>query len=153
MRAFYKHRRCSMNKISGILPNNARISSVDLRESGPVRPGQPNYGRGEALVTKRGTPKLFVQEVGNAYKQLSQAKLKEKRGAHIADELSNNFFNKQKPVIDKMGPSPVQVLPETVTLPDIGFEQARQELTVQSQNLQKENNKILVAGENLNLKA
>ena len=34
-----------MNKISGILPSSARVTSVDLKASGTARPGGPNFGR------------------------------------------------------------------------------------------------------------
>jgi hypothetical protein len=36
-----------MEKISGILPASARVKSVDLKNSQPVRPGVPTFGRPE----------------------------------------------------------------------------------------------------------
>ena len=40
-----------MEKISGIIPANARTRSVDVSNSQPVRPGAPAFGRPEGKVT------------------------------------------------------------------------------------------------------
>ena len=40
-----------MEKISGILPASSRVTSVDLKSSGAVRSGTPNYGRPVGLST------------------------------------------------------------------------------------------------------
>lgn len=42
-----------MEKISGIIPRNARNSSADVSKSQPVRPGAPSFGRPMGKVTAR----------------------------------------------------------------------------------------------------
>ena len=42
-----------MEKISGIIPRNARNSSTDVSKSQPVRPGAPSFGRPIGKVTPR----------------------------------------------------------------------------------------------------
>lgn len=44
-----------MEKISGILPANARVTTVDLRNSGTSRSGMPNFGRdvGVSAIAER----------------------------------------------------------------------------------------------------
>lgn len=39
-----------MEKISGILSSSARVTSVDLDESPPARPGSPNIGQKQGVV-------------------------------------------------------------------------------------------------------
>ena len=42
-----------MEKISGIIPRNARNSTADLSKSQPVRPGAPSFGRAIGKVSTK----------------------------------------------------------------------------------------------------
>lgn len=82
-----------MEKISGILKNSPRVQSVDLRESTPVRPGTPSFGRPEgvsalaksALDTLKPAPTLEVEQPW---------KSKDQQQAQLAAELAGRFFSK-----------------------------------------------------------
>lgn len=89
-----------MEKISRIIPANARTKAVDVSGSQPVRPGAPTWGRPEGRVTR--TPALDVQDrltlskVGNEVapppisptysNKVLEAKNK------IVDDLAKRFF-------------------------------------------------------------
>ena len=82
-----------MEKISGILPSSSRVSSVDLKESGPVRPGAPGFGRAEGVSTVRDAK--IGETAGRAVK-ISQDQLdwrtKDMQNAATVRELSDRFF-------------------------------------------------------------
>ena len=42
-----------MDKISGIIPNSARVAAVDMRDTATVRPGSPSFGRTEGANSLR----------------------------------------------------------------------------------------------------
>lgn len=46
-----------MEKISGIVPSSARVTSVDLQSTGAARPGMPSFGRPQGIssLTERRT--------------------------------------------------------------------------------------------------
>ncbi len=83
-----------MDKISGILPSNSRITSVDQRETDKtVRRGAPNFiaelsGKvGSASIPmNRGAEAIITKE------NLGQGQLKDLRGAEIAQKMSEDFF-------------------------------------------------------------
>ena len=87
-----------MEKISGILPSNARISTVDLSGSSPIRRGQPGFGQESAELAVRGSAKekTVLENVAPAYERFTQSKLKARREAEIAQRASEGFFINQK---------------------------------------------------------
>ena len=92
-----------MEKISGILPSSSRVASVDLKESGPVRPGTPAFGRAEGASALRDAK--IGQTAGRAAK-LSQEQLdwrtKDMQNAATVRELSDKFFKgNMKSAIDQ----------------------------------------------------
>lgn len=88
-----------MEKISGIIPSSSRVSSVDMREAAPVRPGTPAFGRAEGVSSLRDAK--VGQTAGRAVK-LSQEQLdwksKDMKNAATVRELSDRFFkNNDRP--------------------------------------------------------
>lgn len=90
------HRRCELEKISGILPSSPRTRKVDVSGSQPVRPGAPAWGRPQGKVT---IPVEFQvddrvdfggkEELGvKTYRPLS-----EREKAQSVQQLSEKFFN------------------------------------------------------------
>lgn len=82
-----------MEKISGILPKSARVSSVDMKDSAPVRPGTPAFGRPEGVSSLREA--AIGQTASRAAKIHSDRmdwKTKDLQQAEMARELSDNFF-------------------------------------------------------------
>ncbi len=86
-----------MEKISGILPSNARLSTVDLASSSPIRRGQPGFGREEAKLATRlsGKEKTVLENVAPTYENFTQSKLKARREAEIARKTTEGFFVNQ----------------------------------------------------------
>lgn len=98
-----------MEKISGIVPNSARLASVDMRDAAPVRPGTPRFGRPEgisSLAQKQQMPAApttpdqmmpfgqTAQKAAGLQQQQMTWRTKEAQQAQIAAEMSNRFFMK-----------------------------------------------------------
>lgn len=82
-----------MEKISGILKSNARVTSVDLSEAPPARPGSPAYGRkpGRNSVSDRITLSERAKELA-AQETLMVRDPKEASRAKKVEELNKRFF-------------------------------------------------------------
>jgi hypothetical protein len=96
-----------MEKISGIIPKSARVSSVDMKDAAPVRPGTPAFGRPEGVSSLRDAAvgqtaarasKIHAERMDWKSKDLSQAAM--------ARELSENFFKSRvsRPEVTEMEP-------------------------------------------------
>lgn len=88
-----------MEKISGIIPGSARVTSVDMKDASPVRPGTPAFGRPE---TNKGIGEL-KQELGvnstaqkalAAHSELADWRSKDAKHAAVVNELTDKFFIK-----------------------------------------------------------
>lgn len=85
-----------MQKISGILGASSRVTSVDMKEAPPVRPGTPGFGRPEGVSSLRQrasavdalttAPELLGRQMEIRSKEALQAK--------AAANISNSFFMK-----------------------------------------------------------
>lgn len=82
-----------MEKLSSILPSNARVKAVDLKDSHPVRPGVPTFGRpvGRNTVTDRVSISGLSQEQ-SAADTLLYRNPKEAARAKIVSDMSKKFF-------------------------------------------------------------
>ncbi|MBX3016688.1 MAG: hypothetical protein KF767_02270 [Bdellovibrionaceae bacterium] len=82
-----------MQKISGILPSNARIKSVDVKNSQATRPGAPNFGQrmGTTAQDRLSLSEEATERMMND--SLSNYNPKEARHARIAEEMNKNFFD------------------------------------------------------------
>lgn len=82
-----------MEKISGILPSSPRIASVDMKESSPVRPGAPGFGRAEGTSALR---QAKIGETASRAVKISQDQLdwrsKDMKNAATVRELTDRFF-------------------------------------------------------------
>lgn len=92
------HRRCSMEKISRIIPANSRTATAEVATAQPARPGAPSMGRVEGKVTKApldiqdrvnlsGAEK--VDELPPLYKKGKPEAAK----AQVIDEMAKKFFD------------------------------------------------------------
>lgn len=84
-----------MEKISSILPANARVTTVDLKNSGVARAGTPSFGRevGLSSVIERNQAELATRAntlQGEQLKQRTSAKLDPR--AEIVQKMADNFF-------------------------------------------------------------
>lgn len=96
-----------MDKISGIIPANARTKAVDVSSAQPVRPGAPTWGRPEGKVTKamalnpldvEDRVDLRSAQTTTADKAVAQGTLSYKKAvenarAKVVDDLSKKFFD------------------------------------------------------------
>ncbi len=82
-----------MEKISGILPSSSRVSSVDMKEAAPVRPGTPSFGRPEGVSSLK---KAKIGETASAAASLSRERLdwksKDMQNAAMARDVADRFF-------------------------------------------------------------
>lgn len=98
-----------MEKISGILPSTARMTT-NVKEEKPVRPGTPAFGRDEGSLEIR--DRVSLSSVKNSAQNLedlmppiaSRTTRDEKDAKHsqIVENLTNKFFmtKAQKPQIE-----------------------------------------------------
>lgn len=82
-----------MEKISGIIPSSARVTSVDMKESPPVRSGTPTFGRAESVPSAR---KAKIGETASVAAGMNKERLdwksKDMQNAAVARDLSDRFF-------------------------------------------------------------
>jgi hypothetical protein len=86
-----------MEKISGILPSSSRVSSVDMRDAAPIRPGTPSFGRPEGVSSLRDAK---IGETAARAVKINQDRLdwksKDLNQAAMAREISESFFINRK---------------------------------------------------------
>lgn len=94
-----------MEKISGILPSSTRITSVDLKSSGSVRAGTPNYGRpvGVTAAAKREMAAADARAQVLHEKQMAKRSGDEK--ADMVQRMADNFFNTRNKATDTISAS------------------------------------------------
>lgn len=97
-RAIGVHRQeVGMEKISGILPSSSRVSSVDMRDAAPIRPGTPSFGRPEGVSSLRDAK---IGETAARAAKINQDRLdwksKDLNQAAMAREISESFFINRK---------------------------------------------------------
>jgi hypothetical protein len=89
-----------MEKISGILPSNARVTTVDLRNAGTSRAGMPSFGRsvGISTVQQREIERATAAKANDVHKSQMNIRDTEKDPkAEIVQRLADDFFaNKAK---------------------------------------------------------
>ena len=86
-----------MEKISGILPSSRRVSSVDLQNAAPIRPGTPTFGRPIGISTL--APELVglttAQKALSEFDMQMEPKKSMDPNANIVQTMSDNFFMKR----------------------------------------------------------
>ncbi len=89
-----------MEKISGIVKASPRLTSVDLSEAPPVRPGTPGFGRPQAVssLAEKSEPAFgrAVERGSRAHSEMMDWRTKDSQMAAIATELSDKFFIRNK---------------------------------------------------------
>ncbi|GIL17697.1 MAG: hypothetical protein BroJett040_14480 [Oligoflexia bacterium] len=111
-----------MEKISSIIPSNARIKSVDMEDSHPVRPGTPTFGRREGTTANlRAAERDRVSISSKAREVMKQETVagrnpREDASVKIVDTITRNFFNtrvkpKEEPLSEQVQASGQEVPP------------------------------------------
>lgn len=83
-----------VEKISRILPSNARTKAVDVSRSQPVRPGAPTWGRPEGRVTKAIQDKVYLSSIAaeRPLEPVTYRNPTETRNVKIAKDVADKFF-------------------------------------------------------------
>jgi len=91
-----------LDKISSILKGNARVTSVDLNEAPPARPGSPSVGRkpGRNTVSDRITLSEKAKELA-AQDTMMVRNPKEASRAKKVEELNKRFFETRLNPVEK----------------------------------------------------
>lgn len=82
-----------MEKISSILPANARLKSVDTQDAHPVRPGVPAMGRPVGRTSGQDRFTVSQEAKDLAFQEtLATRNPREDEHVKIADAMTKNFF-------------------------------------------------------------
>lgn len=82
-----------MEKISGIVPASRRVSSVDMKNSAPVRPGTPTFGRPVGVSTLSEASKPTTAELAIAkQKEMMDKRMPQDRGPEVIQDMADRFF-------------------------------------------------------------
>lgn len=96
-----------MKKISGILSSSPRVTSVDLKESPPARPGSPNVGQTQGAV-RIGDRVRLSERAKELAAQDTMMKInpREMGKAKIAEQVTKDFFvnrlSDRKPIAEEI---------------------------------------------------
>jgi hypothetical protein len=82
-----------VEKISRILPSSPRITSTDIKDAHPVRPGTPTFGVPEGNSTGSGINRSALDANLIAHDHLDW-RSKDQKNAAIAQTVSKSFFMK-----------------------------------------------------------
>ena len=115
-----------MQKISGILPSSSRITSVDVKEAGNVRPGTPSFGRplGESNLMQNSVVRSAHQAL-QKHNELFAQRTREQEQATTIQRMADSFFKnkeqltRENDLVDEMlrENSMPQDLPPTISIP------------------------------------
>lgn len=93
-----------MEKISGIIPSSPRVSTVDLKNAGTVRPGAPGFGRAQGISSLAQTSAIDVVDRMSLH-ELSGHRKTQKSPEHdqakIVSDITSGFFMKRKREADE----------------------------------------------------
>jgi hypothetical protein len=85
-----------MQKISGILPANARVTTVDMKASGVARPGMPSWGRevGVPIAAEKKMQNDAAAKASFVHKEQMQLREGSAKDPHVAivEKMAENFF-------------------------------------------------------------
>lgn len=81
-----------MEKISRVVRGNPRVSSTDLKNAAPVRPGVPSFGRpiGESTAANPSATSTAARAVA-LHKEMEEAKKARAEGA-VVQQMADQFF-------------------------------------------------------------
>ncbi len=125
-----------MEKISSILPGSSRVTSVDMKEAGPVRSGTPGFGRAEAQAGRERPSADTIKQATEAQTEMHDWRTKDMKHAAIAKEMSDKFFTKNKVDIEEI---PSQAGERTSTIAGAVVKAAKsREMLEENEDMQSE---------------
>lgn len=102
-----------MEKISRVVRGNPRVSSTDLKNAAPVRPGVPSFGRpiGESTAANPSATSTAAKAVA-LHKEMEEAKKARAEGAVVQQMADQFFMNRvRRPAEDEIQGPPVAGAP------------------------------------------
>ncbi|MCB0389738.1 MAG: hypothetical protein KDD58_00535 [Bdellovibrionales bacterium] len=120
-----------MQKISGILPSSSRLTSVDVKDAGAVRPGAPTFGRpvGESNLFKNSVVRSAHQAI-QKHNELWSERSEQHDKAQVIQDMADSFFksknqmaHEKQLVSDFMTSRQPKDLPPTVSIPKISLDE------------------------------
>ncbi len=92
-----------MEKISGILKPSNRVTSVDMKEAAPIRPGTPSFGRPEGTSSLRDRTKSAdgLGASQEAHATMMHWRTKEGNNTRAVGEIADRFFSANKKEVMK----------------------------------------------------
>lgn len=89
-----------MQKISSIIPSSRRVTSVDMKDAHPVRPGVPQFGRPMAIASSS------INKSSIAAPVMSEARTAEEQNKmDIVNRVSDGFFMQKQIKAEESLPS------------------------------------------------
>lgn len=89
---FDKTGRFPLDKISGILPSNSRLKSVDMKGAHPVRPGVPTYGNPTGSTSSI-RDRISISAQNGEGDSVTYRNPREAYHSQIAEQMSKKFFD------------------------------------------------------------
>lgn len=81
-----------MEKISRIVRGNSRVASVDLKQSAPLRPGTPGFGRAVGESSTAATKGMTTAQKAVAIHQEMLDAKKQAADERIVGQMADQFF-------------------------------------------------------------
>lgn len=83
-----------MEKISGILKPSRRVTSVDMKESAPIRPGTPAFGRpeGNSSLRDRNSAVDGAGASQEAHSTMMHWRTREGNNTRAVEDIADRFF-------------------------------------------------------------
>ena len=86
-----------MEKISGIVPASSRVQGVNLKDSQPLRPGVPTFGRPVGISSlSEGKPLSTAEKANLAHNELMNRRSGDVHKPAIITDMANKFFMKNQ---------------------------------------------------------
>jgi hypothetical protein len=112
-----------MEKISGILKTSQRVTSVDMKDAPPIRPGTPAFGRpeGTSALKDRKTAADAAEAAQAAHQTMMHWRTREGQNAKAVNDIADRFFSanrqdvlpisKQAPEVPVIGEADIERSP------------------------------------------
>ena len=102
-----------MEKISRIVGGNKRVAAVDLKNSAPVRPGTPSFGRPIGTSTQVDyDPRTTAQKAVELLNERDQKRAVQDRDTQIVQKMADAFFAQKARFLEQPHSQPTQEFSE-----------------------------------------
>lgn len=104
-----------MEKISRIVGGNKRVAAVDLKNSAPVRPGTPTFGRPVGTSTQVDyDPRTTAQKAVELMNERDQKRAVQDRDTQIVQKMADAFFAQKARFLEQPRSQPTTEFSEAV---------------------------------------